>query len=196
MAGDSFADYVRRIRAGDARAAEELLRRYEPAIRLEVRLRLRDQRLRRLVDSLDICQSVLASFFLRMAAGQYRLEQPDQLVKLLVVMTRHKVAYHARKERAQARDNRRAEALDGRAAEIAGAEPTPSRVVAGRELLQELRHRLSPEERRMADWRAQGHDWAYIASRFGGTPQARRMQLARALNRVLEQLGVEESHHE
>src|SRR5205085_2247872 len=95
--GDSFAQFIRRIRAGDAQAAAQLLQQYEPAIRLEVRLRLRDSRLRRLFDSMDICQSVLGSFFLRAAAGQYDLDQPEQLLKLLVAMVRNKVAYHARR---------------------------------------------------------------------------------------------------
>lgn len=72
-----FAEFLRRIRAGDEHAAAELVRRYEPAIRLEVRLRLGDPRLRRVLDSMDICQSVLASFFVRAAVGQYDLERPE-----------------------------------------------------------------------------------------------------------------------
>jgi hypothetical protein len=64
MADDEmFADFIQRIRGGDARAAEELVRRYESVIRVEVRHRLSDPRLRRLFDSMDISQSVLASFF-------------------------------------------------------------------------------------------------------------------------------------
>ena len=64
---DDYADFIRRIRAGDAQAAEEVVRRFEREIRLEVRtcLRLRDARLRRVFDSMDVCQSVLGSFFVR-----------------------------------------------------------------------------------------------------------------------------------
>jgi hypothetical protein len=32
----------------------------------------------------DICQSVMASFFVRAAAGQFNLERPDELIRLLV----------------------------------------------------------------------------------------------------------------
>ena len=71
-----FADFIRRIRAGDAEAAAELVRRYESVIRVEVRHRLSDPRLRRLFDSLDISQSVLASFFVRAASGQYGATGP------------------------------------------------------------------------------------------------------------------------
>src|SRR5262249_2680094 len=79
----SFADLLRRIRCGDGQAAVELVRQYESAIRLEVRMRLRSARLRRVLDSMDICQSVLASFFVRAAAGHYDLEEPGQLIRLL-----------------------------------------------------------------------------------------------------------------
>jgi RNA polymerase sigma-70 factor (ECF subfamily) len=75
MAEESaFGDLIRRVRAGDADASSELVRRFEPAIRIAVRARLTDPSLRRLSDSMDICQSVLASFFLRAAAGQFELD--------------------------------------------------------------------------------------------------------------------------
>jgi hypothetical protein len=62
---DAYAEFIRRIRSGDQDAAAELVRLYEPEIRLEVRtwLRLRDPRLRRVFDSMDICQSVTPSPF-------------------------------------------------------------------------------------------------------------------------------------
>src|SRR4051812_2155900 len=104
-----FAEFVARVRAGDARAAEELVRRYEPLIRREVRLHLEDRRLGRVFDSMDVCQSVLKSFFVRTAAGQFDLDDPTQLVRLLVTMTRNKLASEARRQHRQKRDNRRAE---------------------------------------------------------------------------------------
>jgi hypothetical protein len=59
MADDAFIDLMARVRRGDARAAQELFRQFEPQVRREVRLRLRDPRLRRLLDDADVCQSVL-----------------------------------------------------------------------------------------------------------------------------------------
>src|SRR6516164_3899598 len=107
MADDStFTEFLGRVRAGDEQAAAALVRRYESAVRVEVRMRLADSRLRRVFDTMDLCQSVLASFLLRAAAGQYDLERPEQLVRLLVAMARNKVAYQARRQRAQRRDQR------------------------------------------------------------------------------------------
>jgi RNA polymerase sigma-70 factor (ECF subfamily) len=189
----TFADFIRRIRAGDDRAAQELVDRYEPVIRREVRLRLQDPRLQGCFDWTDICQSVMASFFVRAASGEYDLEQPEQLLRLLVVMARNKLSHQTRKHRAAKRDYRRLEARDPAYLDSPSALPSPSRLVASRELLDEFRRRLSAEERMLADLRAEGFDWAEVATRLGGTPQARRKQLARALDRVEQELEVGES---
>jgi RNA polymerase sigma-70 factor (ECF subfamily) len=192
MVEDStFAIFLGRIRAGDEQAAAELVRRYESAVRIEVRMRLADSRLRRVFDTMDICQSVLASFFVRAAAGQYDLERPEQLVRLLVTIARNKVAHQARRRQAQRRDQRREVAVDRPGQEPAGNDPSPSRIVSAREMLAELRRRLTPEELRLADLRAEGQAWAEIAAALGGTAQARRRQLARALDRVAAQVGLE-----
>src|SRR6478609_11654481 len=98
--GPSFEELMRRVRAGDDEAAALLVRRYESAIRRTIRFRLVDARLRRLCDSMDLCQSILASFFLRAASGQYELDTPEQLIKLLTAMARNKVADEADKQRA------------------------------------------------------------------------------------------------
>src|SRR5262249_17799191 len=109
-AENTFEALIRRVRGGDQEAAAELVRLYQPAIRRAVRVRLVDERLHRLLDSMAVCQSVLASFFMRAALGQFDLEKPEQLLKLLATMARNKLASAARKERTQGRDNRRVEA--------------------------------------------------------------------------------------
>src|SRR5881394_2394249 len=102
-----FDELILRVRAGDQDAATALVRSYESAIRRAVRFRMTDARLGNLLDSMDICQSVMASFFLRAASGQYELKEPDQLLKLLTAMARNKLKFQARKQRAQRRDVRR-----------------------------------------------------------------------------------------
>jgi RNA polymerase sigma-70 factor (ECF subfamily) len=187
---EAFSELIRRLRAGDGAAAEELVRHYEPVVRLEVRCRLSDPRLRRVLDTMDISQAVMGSFFVRAAAGQYDIERPEQLVHLLKEMARRKLAFQARHNRAGCRDVRRVEG-GGEDWDPAGADPTPSRVLAGRELLEEVRRRLSPEERQLAERRALGQEWQAIATELGGTPGGRRKQLARALDRVAEELGLD-----
>ena len=192
----SFTDFIRRIRAGDEQVAVELVRRYEPAIRREVRFRLRDTRLRRLFDSMDVCQSVLGSFFVRAASGGYDLDQPEQLLKLLVAMTRNKLANQARQQHRQRRDQRRLTACSSESLETADDAASPSEQVAGRELLHEFRQRLSAEERQLADLRSEGFAWSEVAARLGGTQHGRRMQLNRAIERVSRELGLDEAGDE
>jgi RNA polymerase sigma-70 factor (ECF subfamily) len=194
MADESFAELMGRVRAGDEQAAAALVRRYEPEIRREVRFLLRDPFLRRSFDSMDICQSVMGSFFLRAALGEYDLNQPQDLVRLLISMTRNKVVDATRRQRAQRRDHRRATSLE--AVDLATNSPSPSQIAEERELLAMFRGRLSPEERQLADLRAAGREWADIAQEVGGTPEARRKQLTRAISRVSQELGLEDEEGE
>jgi RNA polymerase sigma-70 factor (ECF subfamily) len=187
----TFDEFFRRVRAGDEDAATELVQRYEPALRLEIRLRLMDRKLRQLLDPADLCQSVLKSFFIRATTGQFELDSPEKLLALLRTMARNKVAHQARRNQAQKRDARRLVSLG--AEDVAGADPSPSRLAIGRELLEAFQSRLSAEERRMAELRSAGREWAEIAAELGGTPQARRKQLARAVGRVAQELGLEGS---
>ncbi len=188
---DAFADLVRRVRAGDDQAATELVRRYEPEIRLEVRvwLRLHHPALRRTFDSMDICQSVLASFFVHAASGAYDLGRPEQLRALLVQMARYKLLKQVKYQQRQRRDVRRAQA-DAAELDVAADAETPSQLAAGRELLAEFQRRLTDEERRLAELRSAGHDWVAVAAALGGSPEGRRKQLARAVERVSLELGL------
>src|SRR5262245_24985640 len=181
---NAFHELIRRVRAGDESAAAGLVRRYEPTLRRVARVRLADDRLRRRFDSMDICQSVFASFFVRAALGQFELDSPEQLLGLLVSMSRRKLIDHAREEGAARRDYRRQmpEGLEGR--DFIAADPSPSAEVAGGELLQEFRKRLTDEERRLAEQRAAGRAWSEIAADCGGSPEALRKQLARGIDRV------------
>ena len=185
----TFADFLRRVCAGDEAAATELVQRYEPALRLEVQLRLTDPKLRRLLDPADLCQSVLKSFFIRATTGQFELHSQEKLLALLRAMARNKIASEARKQRTLRRDLRRDVSLGER--ELLATDPSPSRLAIGRELLDAFRSRLSAEERRMADLRSSGREWAEIAADLGGTPQARRKQLSRAVKRVSQELGLD-----
>ena len=192
-AAGNFQDLIGRVRAGDEEAAAEIVRRYEPAIRRAARIRLVDSRLQRLFDSADISQSVFGSFFVRAALGQYELEGPEQLLKLLVTMSRKKLADHVRQLRAARRDYRR-ETVTPRPG--IDTHSNPSRLAATRELVQEFRARLSEEERQLADLRARGRGWDQIAADLGKSAEALRKQLARAVERIARELGLDEFDHE
>jgi RNA polymerase sigma-70 factor (ECF subfamily) len=192
MADKDFADFLARVRAGDEQAAADLVHRYESIIRREIRFRMTDPSVYRLVGDDDICQSVLASFFVRASLGQYDLNDPNQLKHLLLRMARNKLANTARRQYTQKRGGGQnvTEGIDE--LDLAATEASASRVAAGRELLEQVKLRLSGEERQLAELRSHGHDWAEIARQLGGSPDGRRMQLTRALNRVSAELGLED----
>jgi DNA-directed RNA polymerase specialized sigma24 family protein len=123
----TFEALIRRVRAWDQEAAAELVRRYEPAIRRAVRFRLADARLGGLLDSMDIWQSVLKSFFVRAASGQYDLETPEKVLALLTAMARNKLASQARRQGAQRRGGRRVTTGGGDQEQFAAPGAGPSR---------------------------------------------------------------------
>jgi RNA polymerase sigma factor (sigma-70 family) len=189
--GSSFTELIERVRSGDEQAASQLVEEFEPVVRRELRFRLRDRRARLELDSMDISQSVLSNFFVRVATRQYDLKEQGDLVRLLVTMTRNKVAEQLRNQHRQRRDSRRT--IGGvEDLALASADPTPSRVLAGREILQLVHQNLSGEERRLVDLRCQGLSWEEIADSLGGSADARRKQMARAIDDIVHKLGLGE----
>lgn len=186
-----FRELIVRVRQGDQRAASELVSRYEPAIRRAVRFRLTDPRLRRTTDSVDVCQSVLLSFFVRAASGQYDLDTPEQLLRLLTTMARNKLLNQARQQQAARRDNRML-ADDVTDHDLAERAPGPPQQAEARELLAEVHRRLPPDVLELVELRNQGHDWNAIAKQVGGNAVTLRQKLHRALAKLSEQFGLED----
>ncbi len=189
-AEEDFSVFLQRIRRNEPGAAEDFVRAYEPLIRREVRLSMEDHRLGRLFDSLDVSQSVLASFLLRSSEGQFDVDRPEKLIALLLTMARNKLASRARSERRRKRDVRRIVSYNLH--EILGVESQdaePCEVLIQQELWEQVQEHLSDEDRQLIELREAGKTWAQIAQTMGGTAQGRRMQLARSLHRVGEEIS-------
>lgn len=192
-----FRDLIQKVRAGDERAAADLIQHYEPEIRRIARVRLSGSHMGRLLDSMDICQSVMANFFVRVAGGQFDLDSPQQMLKLLVTMACNKVTDQARRQKAQRRSEQKARNVEPEVMNaVADQAQSPSQVAEQRELLQAARAQLTPEELFLVEERSQGKEWAEIAAATGDSPEALRKRLARALDRVGKKLGLEEVDEE
>jgi RNA polymerase sigma factor (sigma-70 family) len=191
-ADEDFANLIARVRSRDQAAAAALVRQYEPEIQQTVRGPLSRFRLSRLLDPRDICQWVMAAFFSRAAAGEFHLENPQELSKLLTTMARNRVLDEARKQRASRRDSRRTQ--DGTAEDslelVADRGETPCQVASRQELLAEMTRRLSPDERYLAEQRVLRRDWNDLATELGSTPEALRKKLARAISRIWHELDL------
>jgi RNA polymerase sigma-70 factor (ECF subfamily) len=188
-----FEHLISRVRAGDSDAAAELVRQYESSVRIVVRARLFDAEMCRQFDSMDICQSVLASFFVRVAAGQFELQTPAQLVALLTKMAQNKLAWHMRYNLQQRRDVRRMEPKSGEAMQRCSNKGDPARQVAAKELLERTWQSMNSDLREIATRRLDGQSWAQVAEAIGGTAGARRMQFERGLDEIAEQLGIDKA---
>jgi RNA polymerase sigma factor (sigma-70 family) len=188
---DAFPDLLGRVRASDEEAAAELFRRYEPALRRFVRTQMWHRHLRRTLDSIDVCQSVFAGFFQGVRLGQYELKSPEDLCRLLAVMARNKVVSQLRRPHVTGRQE--PPKGEGDAGGLtAPAEEGPCRQTEARDLLEAVRHRLTADERWLAEQHALGRSWADIAAECQASPEALRKRHDRALQRVAEELGLKD----
>jgi RNA polymerase sigma-70 factor (ECF subfamily) len=183
----SFRNLMHRVRTGDPQAALELVRGYEWAIRLHVRVRLTKPDLRRLVDSMDIVQLVWASFFPR-AAARYDLDDPKKLLNLLITLAHNKLVDEARNLRRKRRGAGQL-VFDLRAnGDPIDPRPGPEQVVDEHDFLQEFRKRLLAPEQSLWDQRLRGRSWVEIAADLGTNPDVLRIRFRRTLQRVARQM--------
>jgi RNA polymerase sigma factor (sigma-70 family) len=187
----TFRDLFEQICRGDQQAARELLQRYERDLRILARVRLTDPLLRRAIDSMDVCQSVFGVFFARAAAGLIDLDTPEQFLRLMATMIHNKVIDYARRFQSRRRDVRRQINVDAGDMHLAGSDLTASQIMSGRELLEKFQAQLTAEERQLAEMRKDGRKWEDIARALGGTPEALRKKLSRAIERITRELHEE-----
>jgi RNA polymerase sigma-70 factor (ECF subfamily) len=181
-----FATFLTAVRSGDQAAAAELVRLYEPYLRQVIRLRLTNERLRRVYDSADLCQSVLWNFFKHATVGDFDLSSPERLRALLARMAENKFLDKARHE--QHHGGGLPSGWDAPA-----DNPTPSQLLLRADLAAALRARLTEREGWLFDQRAAGRTWRDIAAETGEAPDALRIHMARAIARVQNEVRREDS---
>ena len=185
-----FAGFIRRIRSGDEAAARELIQRYEQEIRIIARVRIKDPRLRREFDSVDVCQSVFGIFFVGAVDGKFQLETEKDLINLLATMVQNKITDKKRRQNTQRRGGKQSNPLNIDTMDLAGGDETPSTIASNQELLKKGCERLSPEEREIADLLRDGHTWDAISARIGKPAEALRKRNGRLIDQVKSELGL------
>jgi DNA-directed RNA polymerase specialized sigma24 family protein len=186
MTNQGFAELVNRAGRGEKEASHLLIEQYESAIRRQIRFTLMDNKLRRVLEETDVCQSVMGQFFNGLFEGRFVLEGPEQLIGLLKQMVRNKITDQARYWRAGRRDYLRNVTSSNSvgAFEPTSPEATPSRVMEESEFLAAFESRLSDWEKTIFAYRRQGMGWPEIASHVGGGSEAIRKRFDRAVDRV------------
>lgn len=192
----AFSHLLVRLREGDDNAAHEIYEQFGDHIRRLSRVWLSRRKLGRLMDSEDICQSVLGDFFNRYKNGEYSLSEPKHLRALLSRIATSRLLYHWERHRAAKRDLGRMEENAFEDALLhAHRESTASDVLAGKEVVAECQKILSAKQWRLVVMRNEGASWKTIAHAFEKTDAAVRMEYSRAIAHVANRLfGKTESN--
>ncbi|HEY1379252.1 MAG TPA: ECF-type sigma factor [Gemmataceae bacterium] len=176
--GGSVSRWVAALKAGDADAAQPLWERYHRQLVALARRKL-DASRRRAADEEDVVQSAFHSFFRGVAGGRFpRLNDRDNLWRLLVVITARKALDQLAYEHAQRRtgcappgDPRISpggpDADQAAIEQVVGDEPTPEFAAQVAEEYQRLLDRLGDDGlRRIAVWKMEGFTNDEIAGRL------------------------------
>lgn len=179
---EDFSVLLARARSGESEAATDLVRRYEPELRRYVRLRLTDSRLRRFVDSIDICQSIFGRFFAGLFEGRYEIHSAQQLIALLLRMAKNEVCDQIRKQRTARRGGPAYQEAPLHSVEsLADGGQSPSEQASGREFVAKVLEELPSRERFVAERRIDGFGWAELAVELKTDADVLRKRLSRAL---------------
>jgi DNA-directed RNA polymerase specialized sigma24 family protein len=179
--------WLAQLQCGDGAAAQQLWERYFRRLVGLARARLQNHP-RRAADEEDVALSVFRCLCEGAARGGYsRLDDRDDLWRLLVVITERKALNLARDERRLKRGGGAvftAESSADGLHQVAGREPTPEFAAEVAEEYQRLLERLGDAGlKSIAVWRMEGDTVGEIAARLGCAPSTveRRLRLIRQI---------------
>jgi RNA polymerase sigma factor (sigma-70 family) len=160
---EALEQLLTQLNSGQAEAAAEVFRTFEPCLRAVVRRSL-SPRLRAKFDSADVVQSVWADLLGRFRDAGCRFVDADHLRAFLLRTTRHRFIDRLRHCRtAAARERPLAPSADG----VAAPGPRPSECAQAEEVWQKLLALCPPDHRDVLRLRRQGLTRAEIAARTG-----------------------------
>lgn len=179
MHGESSKELLAKVAEGDEQAATALIDRYAVRLIRLARSRL-STRLASRIDPEDVVQSACRSFFMRARDGEFELDQPGDLWRLLARITVRKTCRNTRRHGAGKRNATLEVPLDfnGEARPILSHEPTPEQAAILTEELERLLAPLKPHERRIFQLRLDGEDVDEIAIKVERSPRTVRRTLA------------------
>lgn len=181
---DPVAEWVRRWRAGDERAAEQLLARYGERL-IRVAEQHLSHKLAGRLDGEDVVQSVFRTFFRRSAGGEFRIDGSAHLWRLLVKITVLKARAKARHHTAGVRDAAAEEpGGDAWLVEALAREPGPDEAAVLVDEVHALLLGLPPLHGQVLEMRLQGFEVREIAERLDFSNRT----VQRVLNLLQERL--------
>jgi len=174
--------FLEQLRAGDESAARELFNRHVDRL-VALAGRHISERLAGRVDPEDVVQSVFRTFFNRARQGQFHVEGPDDLCKLLARITVHKtlrqISYHRRAKRNQAQEACQGAEMESILRELAAHDPSPDEIASFLDQLEHFLAQLSKEDRDILGLRMEGYTSGEIARKVGVSGRTVRRLLER-----------------
>jgi RNA polymerase sigma-70 factor (ECF subfamily) len=172
---------LERLNRGDSSAAEQVVRDYEPYLRLVVRRHL-PERLRAKFDSVDVVQSVWVHVLHGLRRAAWRFNDAADLRALLVTVTQRRLVSRCRHHTpALRRDEPSPTDLD---ALVATGQPRPSEVAQAEDLWERMLTLCPPVHQDVLRLKRLGLPLAEVAARAGlheGSVRRILRHLARAL---------------
>ena len=194
----SVTHWIDGFKAGDSTAAQPLLDRYLQRLVAVARDKLRGAP-RIIANEEDVALSALNSVLEGIGCGQFsRLQDRDDLLKLLIVVTLRKAASLIRYQKRQSRDCDRTRSIwnleESELEQILSEEPTPESVVLMAEGLQQLLDHLGDETlRKVAVWKMENYTNAEIAKELGCVVQTVERKVKSIKQIWIKVLGHERS---
>jgi RNA polymerase sigma-70 factor (ECF subfamily) len=171
-ADSSLELLLEKLCQGDAAAAEQVFRVYEPYLRMVVRRQL-SPGLRAKFDSLDVVQSVWADVLDGFRAAGWRFRDAAHLKAFLVKATRNRFIDRFRQHRQALECEQPLPANDAEGAP-ASRQPRPSEVAQADELWERMLALCPPAHRELLRLKRQGLPLAEIAAKTGLHPSSVR----------------------
>jgi RNA polymerase sigma factor (sigma-70 family) len=183
VSGEPLDALLEKLTAGDAAAAGQVFRAYEPFLRMVVRRQLPPD-LRAKFDSQDVVQSVWVHLLGRFREAGWRFTDTAHLRAFLVRLTRHRFIDRLRRHR-DVLEYEQPLAEDGLEGRLPADDPEPFEVLQAEELWEQLLELCPPAHREVLRLKRAGALTAEIAARTGLHPSSVR----RILNALARRLA-------
>jgi len=173
---EQLAQLLDRVRTGDESALSQLLKQYEPRLRIAARVLL-GPLLRPTMDSVDLVQSVHRVMLPVLRDGKYDVSSPNQLLALAVTIVRRKVARNWRRVQKE-------NLLQEERSRRQSTAENPVEVATAKDMLAHLSTMLTDEELQLVELRLAGHTTVEIARKLNYAAPALRARLSRLRQRL------------
>ena len=175
---------LEQLNRGDVQAVEQLMRDYEPYLRMIVRRHLANS-LRARFDSVDVVQSVWVQALHGLGRGPWQVADRADLRALLVTITRRRLISRCRHHRASIES----QAPDEEIERLPNpSQPRPSEIAQAEELWSKMLALCPPEHHEVLRLRRQGLLLEEIAARTG----MHEGSIRRILRRLARRLACQE----